>query len=257
MKKEVLHLFEHLYSNDFAQLRREWSQWLHGNQLKKIFTPNPEQIVLAQENKEYCQTLSQADVLLPDGIGVVGAEALLLSRSRLLHRMPGTEVVEWWLREGSEGKIKTLLIGGQGDTAKKVADRFDLTGEWCSAVAGYEDISAPTAAEEKSVETLIKTWQPKVVFVAFGAPAQERWVLDHAALLERCGVRVAMVCGGAFDFLSGNVERAPQWVRALGMEWAFRLIQEPWRWKRQLKLITFIQLIVQEIFLRGSQFAKR
>lgn len=255
MKSNVRALFSRFYQRDFAQLRDDWSGWVNGRRLVKVFTPNPEQIVLAQENELYAHDLSQADVLLPDGIGVIVAEVILNRPEKRLHRLPGVDVVAWWLREGAQGSTKTLLLGGHENTAKKVADRFDLTGEWCVAVSGYQDVSQPQPAEEKALEHLILTTKPKVVFVAFGAPYQERWVHEHRELLEKAGVCVVMVCGGAFDFLAGSVPRAPKWIQGMGMEWAFRLYQQPWRWRRQLKLIVFLQLVVQELFVNGYKKA--
>ena len=82
-----------------------------------------------------------------------------------------------------------------------------------------------------------------VLFVAFGAPKQEEWIASH---LDNLPVRVAIGVGGAFDFISGQVSRAPYVIRFLGLEWLYRLIRQPWRWKRQLSLLTFLKLTAEE-----------
>ena len=82
-----------------------------------------------------------------------------------------------------------------------------------------------------------------LLFVAFGAPKQEEWIYEN---LPKIPVKAAMGVGGAFDYLSGDVTRAPQFVRAVGLEWFFRLIAEPWRWKRQLALPKFLWLLLRE-----------
>lgn len=82
-----------------------------------------------------------------------------------------------------------------------------------------------------------------VLFVAFGAPKQEEWIASH---LQKSSTRVAMGVGGAFDFITGKVKRAPFYIRLIGLEWLYRLIQEPWRWKRQLALLTFTKLTILE-----------
>jgi len=82
-----------------------------------------------------------------------------------------------------------------------------------------------------------------ILFVAFGSPKQEEWITKN---LETLPVHVVMGVGGAFDFVSGAVSRAPVWIRKIGLEWLFRLAVEPWRIKRQLALIEFILLVLKE-----------
>jgi N-acetylglucosaminyldiphosphoundecaprenol N-acetyl-beta-D-mannosaminyltransferase len=81
----------------------------------------------------------------------------------------------------------------------------------------------------------------EILFVAYGAPAQERWLARNRAAL---GVAVGMGVGGALDVLAGRVPRAPQWLRRLGLEWAWRLVREPWRWRRMLALPRFAALVL-------------
>lgn len=82
-----------------------------------------------------------------------------------------------------------------------------------------------------------------ILFVAFGSPKQEIWIAEN---LDKLPVRVAIGVGGAFDFVSGKVKRAPVWVRKIGLEWLFRLILQPWRIKRQLRLFKFVFLVLGE-----------
>ena len=84
-----------------------------------------------------------------------------------------------------------------------------------------------------------------ILFVAFGAPKQEEWIYEN---LPHLPVKIAMGVGGAFDYLSGEVERAPKFVRLWGFEWLFRLIRQPWRLRRQVALLTFLLLILKERF---------
>jgi N-acetylglucosaminyldiphosphoundecaprenol N-acetyl-beta-D-mannosaminyltransferase len=80
-----------------------------------------------------------------------------------------------------------------------------------------------------------------MLFVAYGAPQQDKWIARN---LDRLGVPVAMGVGGAFDFLSGRAGRAPGWMRRLGLEWLHRLVRQPWRWRRMLALPHFGWLVV-------------
>lgn len=82
-----------------------------------------------------------------------------------------------------------------------------------------------------------------ILFVAFGAPKQEEWIHEH---LSHIPFRIAMGVGGSFDFITGEVSRAPWVIRLIGLEWLYRLVKEPWRWKRQLSLLIFISLVGKE-----------
>lgn len=87
--------------------------------------------------------------------------------------------------------------------------------------------------------------KPDLLFVAFGMGKQEKFIADNWKKLD---VKLAIGVGGAFDYLSGEVPRAPQWMRKIGFEWFYRLIREPWRWRRQLALLKFAGLIFKEKF---------
>ena len=85
--------------------------------------------------------------------------------------------------------------------------------------------------------------QPDILLVAYGAPAQERWIQRHAAAL---GVPIAIGVGGTFDYIAGRAKRAPRWLRRIGLEWVYRLVHEPWRWRRMLVLPQFAILVLRQ-----------
>jgi N-acetylglucosaminyldiphosphoundecaprenol N-acetyl-beta-D-mannosaminyltransferase len=203
--------------------------------LLKIFTPNPEQIVLADTSPAFARSLEQADLLLPDGGGVVWTAKL---KGKHLQRITGVDTAQLLLELAKDQRA--LLIGGREYADNKLSKWPNLT--W---ILGYENIQKPTMGEEAIVKQVIGQLKPAVIFVAFGAPAQEQWVIQHEQLLQENNVRIAMVVGGAFDMLTGKVSRAPELIQKIGLEWLFRLIQQPWRWKRQLKLLKFIGLALR------------
>ncbi|MCC6710981.1 MAG: WecB/TagA/CpsF family glycosyltransferase [Candidatus Pacebacteria bacterium] len=220
----------------------------------KVFTPNPEQFVLSRESKEFSRILSQGDILIPDGIGVVAFSQLagkLLKTNSIKERIAGVDLVQRLLKLASDNNWKVLLVGGKAYTGKLhnifvsgLAKKTQLSLLWDP---GYDDITKPTKLEEDHLVKLISKEQPELVFVAFGAPWQEQWVVEHEELLTSSKVKLAMVVGGSFDMLFGKLKRAPLWVRAVGLEWLFRLIQEPSRWRRQLKLVKFIGLATSDL----------
>lgn len=221
-----------------------------------IFTPNPEQIMLSRRDQTFASSLGFADILLPDGIGLVWAakiNAFFLSQKALAERIAGIDLAEDLLKIAQEQKLKVLILGGRGYQGQKVSGQLDTNGLMVDWYQGYQNIKQPLEEEEKAVVALIKNLQPDLVFVAFGAPHQEKWVVEHRELLEKSGVLLVQVVGGAFDMIFGKLRRAPGWARRLGLEWLFRLFQEPWRFGRQLQLIPFAFLTFKQLFVKRRQ----
>jgi N-acetylglucosaminyldiphosphoundecaprenol N-acetyl-beta-D-mannosaminyltransferase len=222
-----------------------------------IFTPNPEQVVLAEHSPEFREQLQCADVLIPDGAGIVTASRLRGVAPFILERIPGVEVVKEFLAADYAASLRTLVIGGRDYGQKRLENGWQIqdVSEMTTVqikerknekvifwVPGYKDVAHPTKLEKEHIDQVLKLLEPHLVFVALGAPAQEQFVIHHFDALHDSKVKVAMVVGGAFDFLSGKVKRAPALMQQFGFEWLYRLIQEPWRWRRQLRLVEFIWL---------------
>ena len=102
---------------------------------------------------------------------------------------------------------------------------------------------SPRASEEDDIIRTIRAVSPDLLLVAYGVPAEEKWIARNR---QRLGVPVMMGVGGAFDFAAGVTKRAPGWIRRLGLEWLYRLVREPWRWRRQLALPRFLSLVAKQ-----------
>lgn len=256
-------------------------------QLVTVFTPNPEQIMEAHDNAVFKSYLAQANILIPDGIGLITAQRVMQavgkSKGNFTQRITGIDLSEKLLLEAHQRNWRVLVIGGRdylrttnsqyrvqnvdiawlgsftenkpkkakGQRAKGDGEEFAQDpmayGQVIHWLPAYQDIRNATSEEETFVAQVLKTLQPEIVFVAFGAPYQEQWVVEHKALLESNDVKICMVVGGAFDVILGKLSRAPLLMQKLGFEWLFRLLQEPHRWKRQLKLLTFVKLVIKEL----------
>ncbi len=197
-----------------------------------VVTPNPEILVLADSDPNYKKVLNGAKLALPDGIGVMIASKLLATP--LIERIHGVDLVENLCREVSKQPITMGFLGAGPHVA-------ELTAECLREK--YPGLKINFTEREWNFEK--KHPETDILFVAFGSPKQEIWIAEN---LSKLPVKVAIGVGGAFDFISGKVRRAPVFVRKLGLEWLFRLIIEPWRIKRQLRLIKFIVLIYKEKF---------
>lgn len=188
-----------------------------------IVTPNPEMIVAATRSSSFKTILNNAQVSLPDGIGVLIAGNIL--KKGLKERITGIDLMLDICKECARSGLSIGLLGGTSGVAEKTAECLTKK---------YPDLRVSYAVEE-----WVNTLQDKscdILFVAFGFPKQEEWISKN---LPKIPVTAAMGIGGAFDFISGKVPRAPQIIQKIGMEWAFRLVIQPWRIKRQLALPVF------------------
>lgn len=219
-----------------------------GQDLKIVFTPNPEQLVQASYQFQFAQALKQADYLLPDGIGLVWASRFLSEQkfAQIKERITGVEVAQALLSFAQNKQLRVLIIGGQNYqdfvSNSQIFSKLKSTYQLKSNLYwnfGYKDVKDPQPEEEAKLKQILSQLKPDIIFVAFGAPWQEQWVVEHQKLLAANKVKLAMVVGGAFDFIFGKVKRAPDWLQTLGLEWLYRLIKQPWRFKRQLRLIEF------------------
>jgi len=230
-----------------------------------IVTPNPEILVLAHEAKEYKKILNNAEIALPDGVGVIIAGKILGIRFK--ERITGVELLESLCLAVAKKPITVGFLGGGYGIAEKAAEclRNRYPGlKVIFAESGNPDDNTVSLVKEKILryydtkilrENKNKEKSPNILisqypniyldilFVAFGVPKQETWINEN---LDKLQVRVAIGVGGAFDYISGRVPRAPDFIQKLGFEWLFRLIVQPWRLKRQLALLEFIFLVLRE-----------
>ncbi|MBV9119237.1 MAG: WecB/TagA/CpsF family glycosyltransferase [Chloroflexi bacterium] len=203
---------------------------------RQIATVNPEFVMAARRDPAFQATLEAADLCVPDGVGLMWGSWLL--RRPLHGRVPGVDLV-WKIAElAAERGWSLFLLGGRAGAAQATADRLceRFPRLPIAGVAEY-DPNDPAALE------VVRAAHPDVLLVAYGAPAQDLWIRDHAGTL---GVPLSLGIGGTFDFISGRARRAPRWLRRLGLEWLHRLTREPWRWRRQLVLPVFAVLVLRQ-----------
>ncbi len=208
-----------------------------------IVSLNPENLVIALENQKFKKVLETAHIKLIDGVGVILAAHLL--RIEVGERVTGVDLMEELIKLAQNLRLKVLLIGGKKNLAEELANCYQRQFPEAKflGIEGIKDIKNPLKEEEKKIFTIVSDFKPHIVFVAFGSPDQELWIDYHKDKFKNC---VVMGVGGAFDFLGSRVPRAPIFVRQLGFEWFFRLIVQPWRLRRQFRLLKFLFLVVKE-----------
>lgn len=201
-----------------------------------IATANAEMLMIAQKDRELCHILNQADMVVPDGAGVLWAGEQL--RCPFPERVAGIDLMENLLCEAAARKWPVFFLGGAPGVAREAADRFQKS-KGPLIISGIHD---GYFDEEDETEILrqIREGKSRLLFVGMGVPKQEKWISRHAAALGPC---IAMGIGGAFDVMAGRLKRAPAWMRNHRMEWAYRLYLQPSRIGRMVSLPLFMRAV--------------
>lgn len=202
-----------------------------------IVAPNVEFIMRAQKDKDFFDILNSAKLATPDSIGVeIGAK---LQKKYLKQRIPGQAYFRKVLEIGEKQGWTFYFLGGKGDTAQKAINHVKKSYPNVKIVGFHEGFFEENSEEEVIEE--INSLKPNVLFVAMGAPAQEKWIASHKKKLQ---VDVAAGQGGTFDYEAGNIRRAPQFMQKCGLEWLWRLILQPTRIVRMTVLPIYLIKII-------------
>lgn len=207
-----------------------------------IVSLNPENLVIAFENEEFKKIVNTAQIKIIDGVGIVIAGKILSVETG--ERVAGVALMEKLIKV-AEKRLRVLLIGGKANLALRLAacyqEKFPEAKFF--GTIGIKNIRNPQKTEEAEIFSIVDRFKPHLVFVAFGSPDQELWLARHKDKFK--GI-VCMGVGQGFDVHGGIVKRAPVWIQKIGLEWFFRLINQPWRWRRQIKLIKFLWLVLKQ-----------
>ncbi len=220
-------------------LLKDYPQWLVTCLQDQIgihvVTLNAEMTMQAEQNPELAQAIHQADLVIPDGAGVV---MYLRLRGKTIQRCPGIELAEAMLRQSVAGGTASpwgvFFYGGAPGVAQQAAEYWvQQVPEM--AIAGVQH-GYLTPEEEEQLKSTLKTLQPRLIYVGLGVPRQELWIAQNRHL---CPNAIWIGVGGSFDIWAGIKTRAPLWLRNNSLEWFYRLYQEPHRWRRMLALPQF------------------
>jgi len=208
---------------------------------RTIFTPNPEMLVEASNSPGFDALLRSAWLKFPDGVGILWAYRFLHNKV-LSSRITGTDFLKVFLERNREHKV--FLLGAEDGVAEKLSSMFPV-----SQIVGVSSVQSDVASESSIVDHVNRSGA-KVIFVAFGSPAQEYWLQRNMDRLAN--VRLGMGVGGAFDFITGKQKRAPEFMRSIGLEWLWRLFHQPQRLGRIFKATVVFPYIVVKSKLRNE-----
>ena len=220
-----------------AQIRTKELIESSNKSCKIVVAPNTEFIMMAQKDKEFFDILSSADLSTPDSVGVmIGGK---IQKKKFKTRIPGQAYFRSILEIGEKEGWTFYLLGGKDDVPEKATENLLKIYPNLKIVGHHEGYF-----EKDSEEYVIKeinNLQPNVLFVAMGAPIQEKWIYAHKNELK---VDVAAGQGGTFDYEAGKVKRAPKIVQKLCIEWLWRLMLQPTRIKRMIVLPIYLFKII-------------
>jgi len=199
---------------------------LAGDMTNQIATINPEFILAARHDEELFYILNKVNLAIPDGIGLKFAA---LARGRIIHRLTGADLIEFLLKIAERQNKKIAIINWQNGLSTKEDIAETLKNKYPKLVFQVINCMRAENLSEELVDRL-NIFSPAILFCALGSPWQEKIIFYSLAKLS--SVKIGLGIGGGFDFLTGRIKRAPKIFRALGLEWLWRLIKQPWRAKR-------------------------
>ncbi|OON97361.1 MAG: N-acetylmannosaminyltransferase [Epulopiscium sp. Nele67-Bin005] len=232
--------------NDAVEI---FHHFLKTDKLRTICTPNPEIIMQSKENAPLKNFVNSADLVLPDGIGVVIASKILPCGS-LPERVAGYDFVQKTMQTSKNKAHKYYFFGGKPEVAQIAANNMRQKYPQIDVVGTHDGYFSDE--DTQNIIDDINNSGANILLVALGSPKQELWILENGHKFTN--LKVVIGVGGSLDVMAGVVKRAPKIFQQFGCEWLYRLISEPKRAKRMLVLPVFL---VQVICMSLSHYQKK
>jgi N-acetylglucosaminyldiphosphoundecaprenol N-acetyl-beta-D-mannosaminyltransferase len=214
---------------------------------RQIVTINSLMFNCASRDEELRRVMQEAPLVVPDSIGIVAAGFLMRAADAgALRRIPGIDLMLDVCDFARKNGLSVFLLGAKPEVIPETAMALKKRLPGLTVAGFYHGYFG--AGEEEKVIGEINDKKPDILFVGFDIPRQEKWIHSN---LTRLNVRVVMGVGGSFDVISGKLKRAPALMRAAGLEWLFRFLQEPWRIVRIKDLPVFLVKIIRIRFCHG------
>lgn len=230
-----------IHNTSLDEASKIMEEYLKGDELRVISTPNTEIVMEAKKDDKLKAIINRADLIVPDGIGLIYASKI--KKKPLQERVTGFDLSIKLLEIGNENGYRIYLLGGKEGVAKKAAQHIkekypniEIAGFHNGYFKGSHTGHKDSHEELKLIED-INSNIADIIFIGLGFPKQEIWIDENR---DKMNAKVIIGNGGVMDILSGNSKRAPEIYQRLGLEWLYRLIQNPSRLKRQLVLPKFL-----------------
>lgn len=233
MEKEKILGFDVCAYDENQMIEKVFADYKNNEQLF-IVNINPEIVVTNYENTDLKEEFNKQKYQIPDGSGIVWASKK--NNGKIKKRVTGIDLMTKICKTSQQYSAKIYLYGAKKEVIEKAKEELINTYPEINIVGvsdGYCD--------EKEVVEDIKLKKPDILFVGIGSPKQEKFIIKYRE--EFSNTKILMPVGGSFDVISKTKKRAPNWMIKCNIEWLYRLIKEPTRIKRQLKLVKFMFLI--------------
>lgn len=207
-----------------------------------IYTPNPEMVMMAQKDNELKKALFNGDLVIPDGIGLIYASKIY--KLGLTERVTGFDLMTEILKYSNRRKLKVFLLGSKPGVAEKAGEEINEEFKNVDVVGTHHGYFKEK--EGFKVLDLINEKKPDILFVALGAAKQEKWIEQNKKIIN---TSIAMGVGGCLDVWAGEVKRAPEFFIKIHLEWLYRALKQPARFKR---LFAIPKFIIKVILSKGS-----
>lgn len=226
------------FSESKQELLKDIFSRVKNNQKTFIITANAEIAMYARSNEEYLKIAKSADIIVPDGIGIIkGAK---IQNKSIKERIPGIELMIDLIEHANSNNEKVYFYGAKEETLEKMISNLKEKYSSLNIVGyhhGYHDDSDNKITDE------IKSLRPDYIFVAKGCPLQDNWINK---VIKEVNKGIFMGVGGSFDVISGNVKRAPKVWQDLNLEWLYRVLSDPKRINRYVSLPKFVLEVVKD-----------
>ena len=223
---------------NMSQAAERVMRFMEEGKFRVVCTPNPEIVMSAAENPEFMDVLKRADMVVADGVGIVWAAKYL--GKPLEERVSGFDLTQSVFNEMKDTEYTAYFFGGAPGVAEKAKAKMEEKFPGLKIVGvhnGYFDMD-----EERRILSDIREKAPNLLLAGLGSPKQEKWIDANRYVLNGT---VCIGVGGSFDVMAGEVKRAPEVYQKLGLEWLYRLIKQPSRFKRMLKLPLFVLCVIK------------
>lgn len=216
---------------NYQQALQKIEGFINDDQQHYLVTPNPEIVLKATKDVYYRGILNNADLSLPDGFGLILGSWFL--GDPIYHRITGIDLSYKIAQLANNQGYKIFLLGGKKDASQIAKTKLELKYKNIQIVGaeeGFKNIQNISNSEQEKIIEKIKQSQAKILFVAYGAPFQEKWIYKN--LIKMPNIKLALGVGGTLDFISGKINRAPKLFRKIGLEWLWRWFLQPYRAQR-------------------------
>jgi len=228
---------------NFGETLQAISRFIEENRVSQIATVNVEYLITARHDPEFAAVLRQTALNVPDSVGVLWASRWL--GHPLRERVTGSDGIYHIAALCARRGYRLFLLGAAPGVAERAAAA--LTARFPGLTVCGTHAGSPSEAEQGAIAAVIRDAQADLLLVAYSHAPQEKWIARNQ---HKTGATVAMGVGGAFDFCTGIQARAPTWTQRVGLEWFYRLLREPWRWRRMLALPQAAWLVFWQRFRR-------